>query len=155
MPEPIKRLESLKPISRDHYHGLLLCWKIREGFKRNIEPSRIKKYVDWFWDNHLQPHFEIEEKFLFPILGNQNELIKQALAEHRRLKRLFENENDILKSMSLIEEELEKHIRFEERVLFNEIQKVATQEQLKTIESSHTAHFEDNSTDEFWGKNNK
>lgn len=95
MKEPIKRIEQLKALSREHHQGLLLCWKIREGIKQNIETVRIKKYVDWFWINHLQRHFEAEENLLFPILGSQNELIQQALTEHRRLKRLFENKKDI------------------------------------------------------------
>ena len=72
MSEPIKRNEALVQLSRDHHYGLLLCWKIREGIKRRIEPQRIKNYVDWFWLHHLEQHFEIEEKYLFPILGNQN-----------------------------------------------------------------------------------
>src|SRR5690606_6698271 len=134
MPNPIKRNEALKPLSRDHHHGLLLCWKIRQGVKLNVEPERIKKYLDWFWMSYLKPHFEIEEQYVFPVLGNENELVKKALAEHRRLKRLFENVDDLQKSISLIEEELEKHIRFEERVLFNEIQSVAKSEQLLEIE---------------------
>lgn len=151
MKKPIKRIEQLKALSREHHHGLLLSWKIREGIKRNVETERIKKYADWFWNNHLQQHFEIEEKLLFPILGNQNELVKQALAEHRRLKRLFEDKSDIQKSVSLIEEELEKHIRFEERILFNKIQEVATDEQLEQIQLHHSdGKLDDNLTDPFW-----
>ncbi len=151
MSEPIKRNEALVQLSRDHHYGLLLCWKIREGIKRRIEPQRIKNYVDWFWLHHLEQHFEIEEKYLFPILGNQNEMVEQALAEHRRLKVLFENENDLHNSISLIEKELEKHIRFEERVLFNEIQKHATKEQLQQIHRYHSdGNFSDNLTDLFW-----
>lgn len=148
--KPIKRHEALKPFSRDHHHGLLLCWKIREGFKRNIEPERIKKYTDWFWETHLAEHFEEEEKILFPILPEENDKVKKATAEHRRLKRLFENTTEIIKSLSRIEEELESHIRFEERDLFNEIQKTATAEQLKRIENLHKDTFCDNWEDEFW-----
>lgn len=148
---PIKRITELQPLSRDHHHGLLLCWKIRTGLKKNVAPERIKKYLDWFWLNHLKTHFEIEEQYVFTILDNENELVKQALAEHRRLKRMFENGNDIYKSLSLIEEVLEAHIRFEERILFNEIQKVATNEQLKQIEAHHiNDHFCENTADEFW-----
>ena len=33
---PIKRSEYLKPLSRDHHQGLLLCWKIRTGLKKGI-----------------------------------------------------------------------------------------------------------------------
>lgn len=75
------------------------------------------------FEHHIHPHFEMEETHLFPILGNSSPLIKKARAQHQRLRRLFNDINDIEKSLSLIEEELERHIRFEERVLFNEIQK--------------------------------
>ncbi|MFA7446357.1 MAG: hemerythrin domain-containing protein [Flavobacteriaceae bacterium] len=148
--KPIKRHEALKPFSRDHHHGLLLCWKIREGFKRNIEPQRIKKYTDWFWETHLAQHFQEEEKILFPLLPQESDKIKKATAEHRRLKRLFENTTEIVKSLNRIEEELESHIRFEERDLFNEIQKTATTEQLQRIENLHKDNFCDNWVDEFW-----
>jgi iron-sulfur cluster repair protein YtfE (RIC family) len=77
--------------------------------------------------------------------------VKKALSEHRRLTRLFENNDEIEKSLSQIEEELEKHIRFEERVLFNEIQEIATEEQLKLIAEKHTEEkFQENTEDEFW-----
>lgn len=148
---PIKRVDALKPLSREHHHGLLLCWKIRQGIKLNVEPERIKNYLDWFWLSYLQPHFEIEEQYVFPVLGNENELVKQALAEHRRLKRLFENGDDLSKTISLIEEKLEKHIRFEERVLFNEVQAVANSEQLLQIQlDSSDKIFYENLSDPFW-----
>lgn len=151
MPNPIKRSEALKPLSRDHHHGLLLCWKIRQRIKLNVEPERIKNYLDWFWLSHLKPHFAIEEEYIFPILGPENKLVKQALAEHRKLKRLFETKDNLHKTVSLIEEELEKHIRFEERVLFNEIQTVANCEQLLQIEMDTADKiFYENLSDPFW-----
>lgn len=148
---PIKRNENLKAISREHHHGLLLSWKIRNGIKKEVTPERIKKYVDWFYITHLLPHFELEEKYVFTILGNENELVKKALTEHRRLVRLFESETADMKILIQIEEELESHIRFEERVLFNEIQAVASEEQLELISEIHTEEkFEDNVSDQFW-----
>lgn len=78
-------------------------------------------------------------------------MVKKAITQHKRLHRLFGQTEDILKSLSLIEEELEKHIRFEERVLFNEIQKIATEKQLETILKLHTDEkFIDNTSDPFW-----
>lgn len=148
---PIKRNEFLKPISREHHHGLLLCWKIRTGLKKQVDTERIKKYTDWFWETYLKQHFEIEEKYIFPILGNEHELVKTVLTEHCRLKLLFESKTEILKNLTLIEEELVSHIRFEERVLFNEIQSVANDEQQQQIELHHTdKKFSDNLTDPFW-----
>ena len=148
---PIKRNEFLKAISREHHHGLLLCWKIRAGLKKEIDPIRIKKYVDWFYINHIISHFEVEEKYIFTILDKEHELVKKALSEHRRLRSLFESESDTMKNLTSIEEELESHIRFEERVLFNEIQEVATQAQLEHIRLHHTEEpFVDNTEDAFW-----
>lgn len=148
---PIKRNENLKPISREHHHGLLLCWKIKTGLKKDVKPERIKTYVDWFYTNHILPHFEIEEKNIFPILGNDHELVKRALSEHINLKQHFESKTDILENLKLIEKELDEHIRFEERVLFNEIQSAATEAQLLQIKEVHTeTAFSDNVTDAFW-----
>ncbi|UPS91594.1 hemerythrin domain-containing protein [Bizionia sp. M204] len=150
-PKPLKRHKALQPLSREHHHGLLLSWKIRSGFSKNVSVERMKTYADWFFENHLIPHFELEEAEIFSILDSQNELVKKALADHRRLKRLFAEDSSLDKSLSKIEEELEQHIRFEERILFPEIQKVATEEQLQHIAKIHQPEsFEDNITDEFW-----
>ena len=78
-------------------------------------------------------------------------MVKKALAEHRRLKRLFEVEKENSKALGLIEEELERHIRFEERILFNEIQQRATPEQLIEIEKHHDGpQNREEWGDEFW-----
>jgi len=148
---PIKRDKSLQPLSRDHHHGLMLCWKIRTGMKKGIEINRMKRYTDWFFKNHAEPHFKAEEDYIFPILGMEHELISRAMEEHERLAMLFNDVEDIEKSLNLLAEELEKHIRFEERVLFNEIQKIATREQLDVVdEHHHEQPFIENTEDEFW-----
>lgn len=149
--EPIKRNIFIQPLSRDHHFTLLLCWKIRKGFSKNIPPERIKRYADWYFQNHVLPHFQIEEDYLFPVLGKENDMVKKALSDHRRLTRLFRNEKEIEKSLSLIEEELEQHVRYEERELFNEIQRVATPAQLELVAENHPdSKFRENTEDEFW-----
>lgn len=149
--KPIKRDKNIQPLSRDHHHTLLLSWKIRKGFSKGVEPERIKRYSDWFYLNHALPHFEIEEEYLFPVLGDGHEMIQRALAEHRRLKRLFTAAEDLEKNLSLLEEELERHVRFEERELFNEIQRNADERQLAVITEVHKdERFQENSEDEFW-----
>lgn len=151
MSQPIKRHVSLQPLSRDHHHGLLLCWKIREGFKKQIDPVRIKRYADWFWQTHLAEHFRIEEAYVFPVLGSDHPHVQQAIKEHRSLEQLFAQTTDVSQTLSQLEAELEKHIRFEERVLFNEIQEVATAEQLAACERHHNAGADVTAwEDEFW-----
>tara|TARA_R110001583_G_scaffold86860_1_gene226725 strand:+ start:63151 stop:63327 length:177 start_codon:yes stop_codon:yes gene_type:complete len=54
-------------------------------------------------------------------------------------------------SLNKLHEELKDHIRFEERILFNEIQSAASQDQLDKIEQFHSSEkFEDNLSDIFW-----
>ena len=150
--KPLKRYASLHPLSREHHYGLLLGWKIRTGLSKGGGPERIKAYSDWFFENHLLPHFEMEERHIFPVLGGkEHPMVKRALREHRRLRRLFAATEELGKHLSLIEEELTAHIRYEERVLFNEVQKVSTPEQLAEIEALHWGQpFVDDWTDQFW-----
>lgn len=148
---PIKRQEFLKPFSREHHHSLLLSWKIRTGISKGIAFERIKKYTDWFFETHILPHFKLEEKHLFPVLGKEHKLVKKALSEHRRLKRLFKDTKNIEKSLSLLEEELASHVRYEERVLFREIQAHCSSDEMKRIEKIHGEEdFVENTEDEFW-----
>lgn len=152
--KPIKRHKTLKPLSRDHHHGLMLSWKLRTGLQKNVDPVRMMAYCQRFHAEHLVPHFAIEEEAIFPILGNDHELVKRALAEHRRLTRLFTGTEDPAVLISQIEEELEAHIRFEERVLFNAIEEVATEEQLDRAEELHQSLdrkvASDKKEDTFW-----
>ena len=148
---PLKRHPALHHLSHDHHHGLLLCWKIRQGFKLDVEPDRIKTYCEWFWENHLQAHFEEEEKLIFPVLPEDDPMIKQALSEHKRLRKLFSTWENTEKNLGQIEEELEKHIRFEERVLFPVIQEKATSAQLEIIAAQGDREkFVENGEDTFW-----
>ena len=141
----------MQPLSREHHQGLLLSWKIRTGISKGVSTERIKKYLDWYFPAHLAPHFQAEENYIFPILGNDHDLVKKAISQHRRLERLFNSTTEVKNSVSLIEEELENHIRFEERILFNEIQMIATEEQMIRVSDLHPdTEFEENNTDLFW-----
>lgn len=149
----MKRHPSLQPLSREHHQGLLLCWKIRTGLNLGVEAARIKKYCSWFYQNYLIPHFTAEEEHIFPILGNDHEMVKRALAEHRRLHRLFTEENDHHRTINLIEEELEKHIRFEERTLFEHIQSIVGEDTLRSLHDQlDESAFKENTEDVFWVK---
>lgn len=151
MEKPIKRSPHLIPISREHHHALLLCWKIEMGLKKGIEPARIKTYADWFYTQHLLPHFAMEEEHLFPILGHENERVRQALEEHQQLRRFFAEGLHTADALRELGDTLEKHIRFEERVLFNEIQTAATTEQLEHLSGVLKEDtFVENTQDIFW-----
>lgn len=153
MNHPLKRHEALKPLSKDHHHGLLLCWKIREGRKKQISDERIKAYTDHFYESQLIPHFRFEEKEIFVLLGDDHPLIKRAKREHILLEKLFTDTSNLERSLSEIEKQLEKHIRFEERILFSEIQQEASEEKLEALKHKEDAvetTDPDDWTDKFW-----
>lgn len=150
---PIKRHEVLRHFSREHHHGLLLCWKIRQGLQINISIERIKKYSDWLWNTLLKQHFMEEEKYIFTNLNESNPLIIRAKAEHKKLTGLFENSTDVAQSLRLIEKELESHIRFEERILFNELQSTLSANNLAELVKLHRANTNcatEDWPDKFW-----
>lgn len=124
-------------MSREHHQGLLFCLRIHTGLQKQVSPERIRAYVLWFWEHHLKPHFQIEEEYVFPILESTDELLIRALDEHRRLEALVFQEHDPVQTLATLEDTLYHHIRFEERVLFNKIQDIASPEQLEHIHLHH------------------
>lgn len=148
--KPIKRAVEMQGVSRDHHHALLLAWKLNQGIEKNIGFQRMHDYLLWFSKEHLLPHFEIEEKWMFPVLGEGNEKVQKALEEHEFLKSAVQSASD-LHDLSVFAERLKHHIRFEERDLFQDIQLAATPEQLALIEEHHReGEFCERKQDEFW-----
>ena len=135
----------------EHDEVLKLCVRIRKGLNRKVEIYRIRDYVEWFKENYLAPHFEVEEQVVFQLLG-ANVRVKRALANHRRINKLLSCSCEDLRVLNLLEEELSTHVRFEERILYKELRKVATPEKLLEIEKYHRGiQFDDLEwKDKFW-----
>ncbi len=113
----------------------------------------MQAFAKWFYENEIKPHFDAEEKYVFTILGEDHELVKRALSEHRSIENLFNDTENPEIALHRLEEELEAHIRFEERILFNEVQNAATDAQLQKIEEIHQSDGEVLSySDPFWEK---
>ncbi len=149
MKKPLKRAKEIQPYSKDHHHGLLLGWKLRTGLKKQIAIGRMEAYAQWFYANYLAPHFELEEKYLFPVLRPDDGLVKKALDEHAAIRSLMRrpaSEEKLTELAGL----LESHIRFEERELFEKIQEAATEEQLHMISEVHDDVKFMEHPDEFW-----
>ena len=154
--KPIKRNAAIAEFSRDHHFALLLVWKIREGLKKSIQPERISKYVLHYFETELMPHFKGEEELLYCKISSDNKLRVQAEAEHATiyemiagLKRNQGNKN-LLQNFA---DTLEKHIRFEERQLFNFLQDNIPETELQKIASalSSKEHEEESAwKDIFW-----
>lgn len=129
----MKRHEALVQLSRDHHFGLLLCWKLKEGLKREVSPERMSKYIQLFYEKNLAPHFAEEETYLFPLLGNDHPLITEAISQHREFENKIESGFDTTEKIQIFKDLLDLHIRTEERQIFPEIEKAATEEQLTNL----------------------
>jgi len=154
--KPIKRSKHIIPLSQDHHSGLLFCWKIKEGIKKGADLSRVKQYINFYWEHHLKEHFLEEEQLLFNELDD--ELTRQGKDEHlmliERMNRT-NNKKEINKQDYLsFAELLIKHIRFEERVLFPHLEAELPTETLVSagayLNQHHLKPFKDDYPDEFW-----
>lgn len=152
---PIKRSEYIVALSRDHHAGLLFCWKIKEGIKKNVASERILAYVNFFSEQHLLPHFREEEALLFSRIDGDK--CRQGKSEHRmleeRILQLNHRRGQAEQYLSFADL-LSKHIRFEERVLFPYLEATLSQSTLKQVGAyllaEHQTAFVDNYPDEFW-----
>ena len=132
--KPIKRSKELAPLSREHHEGLMLVWKIRKGIKSGVAPERIAAYCRWVWEYHLERHLQQEEELLPTVLPQDHPLMCQMLEDHQLIKRRIKGlPDDRVESLELFAQCINDHIRFEERQLFCEVERVATPEQLRNI----------------------
>jgi iron-sulfur cluster repair protein YtfE (RIC family) len=133
---PIKRHPAIVSFSKDHHFGLLLVWKIRQGLNKAVNPERISNYVLFFFKEDLENHFKEEEQLLFNKLAIDDTLRKRAETDHRSIYKLIvaieKNKADAT-LLNQLADELEKHIRFEERELFNHLQNNIKADDLEVI----------------------
>jgi hemerythrin-like domain-containing protein len=156
---PIKRDQHIVRLSREHHTGLLFGWKIRQGLKNSTAPERIVQYARYFWQQHLLPHFREEEEILFVPIPSDPQ-VARAKQEHKGLKQLIEGLDThsaavpLAKQLQQLADELDRHIRFEERELFPHLEKALTADQLESIgrqlDAIPAPEEEDRFEDAFW-----
>ena len=119
--QPLKRHEGLQPLSREHHQGLILTLNVEKGVKRDVAFERIAKYIKVHYEELLKPHFDFEEREVFTFLPKANKERRVAEKQHLEIEKIVLNLNT-LDDCSLLADRLRKHIRFEERELFELIQ---------------------------------
>ena len=135
----MKRHDSLVPLSKFHRSVLFLALVA----KKNAPTLEGKKdYAISFYERQLKDHFQLEEEKLLPAVQGKNqdldELIDEIIREHSALTTLFNkllNSNNLELDLDNLGVALEKHIRREERELFQQIQKVLAPKELNQLRS--------------------
>ena len=97
------------------------------------------RYALALYASLLQPHMALEEKRVYPFAAERSArlagMVEGLQAEHRQIERLFSQLQAGQPNLELLDELgylLERHIRTEERVFFQELQQVAG-EQLRQL----------------------
>lgn len=150
--KPIKRNEHIVKLSRDHHASLMFCWKLRQGAKHKVDLARMANYVRYFWQEHMQPHFQEEEEILFAPL--KDDLVQRAIDEHQIIKTAInhlEDQNAIGDDYLKLADLVDGHVRYEERTLFPHLEVLLTDDQLENIGQQLPDYCpKDNYEDDFW-----
>ena len=132
---------SLVPLSHQHQHGLALSVIIDRGLKADPSPEKateLSQKVAAMAEVELLGHFKVEEEVLFPSVRAALEddgVLDELISQHRTMEGLVERlaKADDKTRVALLKEFgvlLSRHIRIEERQLFQEIQAKLTPEEL-------------------------
>jgi hemerythrin-like domain-containing protein len=157
MGKPLKRHPALIPLSQDHHFGLLLVWKIRQGLEKRVKPDRITQYLDYYFTEHLEPHFLLEEEHIFSFLAKNDLMRKEAEQQHvdlrAKVRTILEETGRPIAELKEFAKELEAHIRFEERKLFQHMQVELMEDELSEMEEkvkSIHEKIQEDWKDQFW-----
>ncbi|MBL0359163.1 MAG: hemerythrin domain-containing protein [Chitinophagaceae bacterium] len=133
----MKRHESLAPLSREHHGALILAQLIKRGAPvyKGL-PTTIDDKIDYavdYYQTHLKKHFRQEEAMLEQVKATDSAIATMAeeiIAEHQMLEGFFlslQDAADAEAALNVLGNELDAHIRKEERRLFPMIQKHCTE----------------------------
>jgi hemerythrin-like domain-containing protein len=134
----VKRAPELRDLSDDHHHGLVLARKAKQASNSEDEllVSTVWKEVEKKFIKNLEPHFQIEETLIAPNLAVKGsvKLLSRFYEDHKKLRKFIKpGSKRTANALQSFGELLEKHIRFEERELFEVAQKFLSQETLISI----------------------
>lgn len=129
----MKRHQALVALSRQHHDGLALGVFIERGLRPGAdpaEPERLRTQVLDAWELELKGHFEVEEQVLFPAVRESipdPRTVDLLIAEHQEIRQLIESvriakDDGLNDALLKVRSVLTRHIRTEERVLFEAVQ---------------------------------
>jgi hemerythrin-like domain-containing protein len=135
----MKRSAALRTLSHQHHQGLYAALQLKRAQQKTAANAR-QAFVDFF-EREGARHFRIEEELLLPAYARHAQFdepaIVRVLTEHVDLRRRgqdLENSADpdpyVLRELG---ERLERHIRFEERVLFPMIEGALPPDELQRL----------------------
>jgi len=133
----MKRDRRLRQLSDDHHQALVLARRATSA--ASVKPETLAA----LWDEvtrrfhiELAPHFSIEEQYMLPALERAGgaALAKRTRDEHAELRRIVSDDgHDLATRLDRFGTLLRDHVRFEERVLFEAVQKRLSDAELEAV----------------------
>jgi len=122
----MQRSAALAPLSRDHQHALDAALRLRRATPETVAEA-IERF-EAFFESEGRKHFAIEERLLVPALDADDpewsEPVARMLSDHRWIRAAADalavrsEIADPVGSANELGQRLNDHVRFEERVLF-------------------------------------
>ena len=124
------RNPALIPLSQQHHNALALCVLTERGLQTDNSVANVARMTRRAIDRYeieLSNHFAIEEEVLFPLIEKHLEkmvLIDELVSDHRAMEAMIGRMRtgptvELLKEFCAL---LSRHIRREERDLFEQVQ---------------------------------
>ena len=156
----MKRHPGLVPLSREHHHGLVMAERLVLGRSTNPRADwpadraeQSARLIDFFQTN-LGPHFDAEEAHVFPVAARDvtdgDRLVRALIDDHEAMREMVSAlaageagpaaRADLDGRLRAFGERLRRHIRIEERELFERMQAECSPETLREIETRLTEH---------------
>jgi hypothetical protein len=120
------RREQLQALSQDHHNALVIalrCRRVADG-RMEVDGEEFRATVLEFFQLQIAPHFDVEERFVLPALRalGEREMAERIAGEHDRLRAMIDGRMVTDSDLRAFGQLLDDHIRYEERVVFEETQ---------------------------------
>ena len=128
----MKRSSQLAPLSRDHQHALDAALRLRRADDDTV--AAATEHFRSFFEREGRRHFEIEEQLIVPALPADDaewaDAVARMLADHAAIRGA---EVDTVEAARQLGEQLTDHVRFEERTLFEILERRLGREELEAL----------------------
>lgn len=135
----MRRHPALQQLSRDHHHALVVAQRLKRATGSTADEARVDFLA--YWDPEGREHFREEEEILLPtcagFIDPEHQLIAKVLTDHVRIRRLAgalaAGPPGELSTLHELGQQLEQHIRREERELFPLIESSLPEDELRRL----------------------
>lgn len=138
-----KRSRQLKPLSSEHHQALLVAFQLKKGLAGHADAAGAPKDLPGlinlarrFQDNFVAMHTRAEEDLLAQYISEAD--LRRMKFEHNELSRLVAAARrarpaEARQALAAYAELLERHVRWEERDLFEICEAAMDEETLATV----------------------